>query len=119
MASLNPNDFSFHLKKGDLLPALKIKIYDSSTGCPFDLTAYTGTFYMALLSNKSTVKVNGSAVSITDAVEGEAEYRWTGTDTNTVETYAFEFRFTSGGKQFTIPTNNVGIVKIEKAIGAA
>lgn len=119
MPQINPIDFSFHLKTGDLLPALKIKLYDGNTSEPFDLTTYTGKFYMALLDTPSTYKINGVSVNIIDAINGEAEYRWAGTDTNTAGVYLFEFRFTASSKTFTVPVFSPGKVTIESKIGDA
>jgi hypothetical protein len=118
MAQVSPVDSSFHIKKGDLNPPLRIKLWDSETGLPLDLSTYTVTFYMALASDKHTSpKINGVAANITDATNGLVEYRWAGTDTDTVEKYYYEFKFTAGGKSFRIPVNNPGVVIIESKIG--
>ena len=118
MALVNPQDRVLHMKVGDLAPALKIKLYDESTDpvTVFNLTPYTGKFYLALLSDKSQIKVNGSAVTITSAVNGEAEYQWTAGDTNTAGTYCWEFRFTTGGKTFSVPLVSPGTLIIESHI---
>lgn len=117
MAQVNPQSFKFHIKQEDLNPPLKIKIYDSDTELPFDLTDYTGKFYMALKTSKSTAVINGSTVTITDAAEGEAEYRWSDGDTDDVGEYYFEFRFTIATKTFTLPVVSPGVIVIESKIG--
>lgn len=117
MGQVNPRDFSFHINQGDLLPALAIQITDEDTGLPLDLTTYTGKFYMAPVNAKDTPKINGVAVNITNATEGEAEYRWSGTDTDTPGSFYFEFRFTAASKTFTVPVISPGKVFIETKIG--
>lgn len=117
MAQVNPSTFSFHLKKDDLEPPLRIKVYDSETAEAFNLTGYTGKFYMALTSDKTTPVVNGVAVNITSATDGEAEYRWVLGDTDVAGEYYFEFRFTSGGRNFSVPLVSPGKVVIETKIG--
>lgn len=119
MAQVNPQDFSFHLKKDDIDPSLKIRLIDSDTELAFDLTGYTGKFYMALRDTSTVLKINGSAVNITSEVLGEAQYDWSGTDTDTVGEYLFEFRFTKSSKTFTMPTVSPGVVIIESKLGPA
>ena len=117
MPSVNPIDFSFHLKKNDLLPPIKIELTEDGTTTPFDLTNFTGKFFMALSDDLTTAKVDGSAVTITDAANGKAEYRWSGTDTDTEGKFQFEFRFTSASKTFSVPVVSPGVVVVEVAIG--
>lgn len=119
MAQVNPQDFSFHIKKDDLEPPLKIRICDSDSGDVFDLTGYTSKFYMALKSDKSTVKVDAGTVTITDETDGKAEYRWVSGDTDTEGLYYYEFRFetTGSGRPFTVPVVSPGVVYIEGKIG--
>jgi len=112
MAQFNSSDSTFYLKKDDLQLPLKIKVFDGDCDIPFDLTGYTGKFYMADEDDPTDIKVNGSSVTITDEENGEAEYRWTSGDTNTVGRYRYEFQFTFGGKSFRIPIYSPGIVVI-------
>jgi hypothetical protein len=116
MANVNTIDFSFHLKKGDLYPALKIKLYDGKTSTPFDLTGYTGEFYMSPVSDRSSPVIDGETVTITDEDEGEAEYRWSSGDTDEIGTFYFEFKFAKSGKTFTEPKITPGKVVIEPTI---
>jgi len=115
--SINPIDFSFHVKKGDLLPPLKIQIYESGTEDVFDLTGYVGTFYMAPVDAKSTAKISAGTVYITDYTNGKAEYKWSGTNTDTVGEFYFEFRFTKSAQAFSVPVISPGVVYIESRVG--
>jgi hypothetical protein len=117
MGSINPIDFSFHLKKNNLLPPLKIQLFERGTSDVFDLTGYTGTFYMAPKSDKSTPKISGGTVTITDQVNGKAEYRWVSDNTDTSGQFYFEFRFTKSGETLTVPVVSPGLVYIEVPIG--
>lgn len=117
MGQFNPDNFVFYAKKGDLQLPLKIKLYDGDCSTPFDLTGYTGKFYMSDEDDFTDVKVNGVAVNITDAEEGEAEYRWVSGDTDTVGRYRYEFQFTYGTKSFRVPIYSPGIVVVVEKIG--
>lgn len=123
MPQVNPIDYSFHIKTGDLLPALKIQIFDGNTSEPFNLDGYTGEFFMAPNDDWSNPIVDGGLVTITDAANGLAEYQWQVGDTDTKGIYVFEFRFSKyveeEGRTFTIPIFSPGKVVIETKIGDA
>ena len=63
-----------------------------------------------------TKKINRQSVGVvvTDAITGEAEYRWQAGETDVVGTYQIEFEITpqAGGK-FSLPTGQPAIVLIE------
>jgi len=118
MALINPaNNNFFYIKKGDLDPPLKIKIYDSQTDEVFNLTGYTAVFSMALKTDRNNPIIDESTADITDYSEGEAEYKWVSGDTDELGAYLFEFKFTKANKSFTIPVLNTGYVVIEPRIG--
>lgn len=118
MPQVNPIDFSFHIKKDDLDPAIKIRLYQGSYSVPFDLTDYSGVFSMAPVDDQETPKVDSQTVNITSPTDGEAEYRWQSGDTDTAGKYYFEFKFTKAGKSFTVPVISPGVVVIEPRIGS-
>jgi len=117
LAQVNPQDFRFHIKKGDLNPPLRIQLIDSDTDEAYDLSLYTGTFSMASIDEDDVYKVEEESVNITDTTNGKAEYRWQSGDTDTEGEFIFEFRFTASGKYFTVPVVSPGVVKVERAIG--
>ena len=96
---------------------MRIKIYDSDTNDPLDLTDYTAKFYMAPRNQRDNPVIDGESVNITSAVLGEAEYRWQSGDTDTAGKYIYAFRFTSSNRSFTVPVVSPGIVVIEDKIG--
>jgi hypothetical protein len=76
------------LKHGDLLPVFRRKLRDER-GFPLDLTGTSVTFRLRA-EDGDTLKVNASA-SIVDAEKGIVEYRWAGSDTDTLGRYSAEF----------------------------
>ena len=64
-------------------------------GAPVGLTGCTVKFYMKNATTGS-VKINGVACTVTDAVKGKCRYSWTGSDTDTVGTYLGEVEVTFG-----------------------
>ena len=69
-----------------------------------------------------TTKVDGNACSITNAAEGQFEYRFTGTETDTPGDYEGEFRFSNtatAGRVIHFPTGNESSSKLKITISAA
>ena len=92
--------------QNDTRPPLEFDI--TQDGKAIDLTGATVKFYMKD-STTGSVKINGAACTIIDAVKGKCRYSWQASDTNTVGTYAGEVEVTfpdgkiqTGYKQMTI-----------------
>ena len=97
---------SIKIVQNDTKPYLEFEI--TQDGAPVDLTGATVKFYMKDATTGS-VKINGSACTITDATKGKCRYVWAAADTNTVGTYLGEIEVTfpdtkiqTGYKQMTI-----------------
>ena len=97
---------SIKIVQNDTKPYLEFEI--TQDGSPVDLTGATVKFYMKD-STTGSVKINGAACTIIDAVKGKCRYSWTGSDTNTVATYLGEVEVTfadgkiqTGFKQLSI-----------------
>lgn len=117
MGQINPTNFAFHIKEGDLASPIKTKIYQGSTSIPYDLTGWTVTFSMALVDTPETLKVANQSCTVADAANGEVEYRWASGDTDTAGSYTFEFMFTKDARFFTEPTISPGLVIVETRLG--
>lgn len=75
----------------------------TSSEAVIDLTGYTVTFTMRLLST-STVKVSAAA-TVDSATAGTVRYAWGATDLDTAGTYECFWQITAGGKTRTIPAD--------------
>ena len=104
---------AFYLKADDTQPYYRVKIEDSDG----DAVPLSGaTIYCTMTSTGGTVKINhqNTGITITDATNGEFEYRWQTGDTDTAGFYVIEFEINpSGGGKFTLPTGEVAEVIIE------
>jgi hypothetical protein len=87
--------------KGDRLTLLYATLQDGA-GSPIDLTSQTVTFYMKPVAS-DTLKVNGAAVAIESAADGEVSYAWEAADVDTVGKYWGWFVRTRDGKTGTHP----------------
>jgi len=117
MSQFNSMDSNFYTKKDSTELPLKVKLHDNDCSTAFDLTGYTGKFYMSDEDDYTDVKVDGSAVTVTSAEDGEAQYNWVAADVDTIGRYRYEFEFTKAGKSFRIPVYSPGIVVITEKIG--
>ena len=82
---------SIKIVQNDTKPILEFTI--TQEGSPVDLTGATVKFYMKN-NDTGSVKINGAACSISDAVNGKCRYVWQSGDTNTVGTYLAEVEVT-------------------------
>lgn len=95
---------SFTLKRGDLLPILKVKAIAPGVGGPLDLTGATAKFKMRTSAGASVID---ATATITDAVNGKMEYAWVSGDTATIGSYRAEFEITYPGPVvLTLPNNS-------------
>jgi len=105
----------FVIKKSDLRPALRVQCTHGGDNSVVDLTAASVVFYMKTRGATPAIKVNGSACVLIDAANGIVEYRWAGTDTDTVGFYDAEFRVTLPG---ALPSTFPGDQYIEVEVRA-
>ena len=97
---------SIKIVQNDSRPPLEFSL--TQDGAPVNLTGCTVKFYMKNATTGS-VKINGVACTVTDALKGKCRYSWTGSDTDTVGTYLGEVEVTfadgkiqTGYKQLSI-----------------
>jgi hypothetical protein len=107
-----------NIKRHDTLPRVKGRLVESDpddpgNAVPVNITGATIKFVMVTDDNARTIKVNAAAV-ITVPTNGEFEYRWTGTDTNTTGNYVgeFEIAFPAGGGKVTVPPDDTLKIRI-------
>ncbi len=95
----------FRIKKSDTKPYLTVTLQDSD-GVAINLTGSSIQFNLGNASDYTNV--HSAAAVITDAVNGQCEYRWNGTsDTVTPGLFFGEFQITfSDGKIMTLPNNH-------------
>lgn len=104
----------FTIKKGSREPALKLTAYQSA-GVVYDLTGSSITFKMTERVTNA-VKVNDQAAVITDAANGQFEYRWAAADVDTVGDYDGSVTITlPGGKPLILPTEGYVHVQVNEA----
>lgn len=108
---------TLYIKKNDKQPYYYAQIKDASDA----VVNITGaTIYCTMKNlNLGTTKINRqtTGINISDGTNGKFEYRWQGTDTNTVGTYSIEFEINpiSGGK-YTVPTRKQAVVVVEDSL---
>ena len=101
----------FFIAQGDRLPYYRVEVRDLGGVVSLSDVAAV-TFRMKNLSTAS-VMVSAAAV-ITDAFNGEAEYRWAAADTATIGDYAASFEFlTLGGLTYSLPRNTIAKITVE------
>jgi hypothetical protein len=99
-----------HLKQNDQKPAAATVLSDGTN--PIDLTNATSVTFKMREMGSSTLKVDAAAV-ITDAVNGECEYRWVSGDTDSSGTYWAEWQVLwNDGDVQTFPTISQDVVII-------
>jgi hypothetical protein len=106
------------IKQNDTRPYARATLYeDEEILKAADVSSGKATnikFNMKLKGAGGPVKVDeGTAVRVTDGIDGKVEYRWTTGDTDTIGTYdcEFEVTWTDGGKQ-TFPPDKYLTVEI-------
>jgi len=100
---------TFNIKKGDTLPAFAV-IMTYANGIPIDLTL--GSVFLCVGSLTNFAPVFSGACVITDAVNGKAEYRWTGSDISGTGLWWAEFKSFWTGSEITLPNDNSLMLKI-------
>ena len=80
----------FFIEVGSLDPPMATTLCDGA-GLPIDLTGATVTV------ESDNADFDGSSCTITDAVNGEVEYRWSAGDTATTGVYEVVFRVDHAG----------------------
>jgi len=102
----------FFIGQHDRLPYYRIEVRDEAGVVSLSDVAAV-LFYMKNISTESVV-ISGVPAVITDALNGQAEYRWAVADTSVPGEYAVAFEFeTSVGLKYTLPRNTVAKVVVE------
>ena len=104
----------FTIKENDLLPVIQATITDSD-GTAVDLSG--GTVKFLMLDQDNTLKVDAAGSFVTDGSDGQVQYAWSGTDTDTAGGYRAEFEITISGKIVTAPNNGYLTIKILEDLG--
>ena len=94
----------FRIKKNDTSPALSVTL-QYYNGTAVDLTNGSVFFNMGNLTTYAPYF--SGLCSITSAVDGQCEYRWTGSvDTGSVGKYWGEFEIQWAGSKMTLPNEH-------------
>lgn len=83
-------NLSFVIKQDQRGPALEATL-TKGDGTPQDLSGGTVTFYLRR-RRTNVLKVNGGAVTIVNASQGQVRYSWGASDTDTPGMYLAEFQ---------------------------
>lgn len=95
----------FFIKQNDQQPYYYAQFKDAD-GDPIDLAG--ATIVCTMKQRDGTLKINRvtTGVNVTSESNGDFEYQWSGSDTNTVGKNYIEFECTPGsGGKFTLPAN--------------
>lgn len=103
----------FHLKAGDLLPAITAALKDGD-GNAIDLTGATVTFRMR--KRGATALTIDAAASVVSAAAGAVRYDWLAGDTDTHGVYDAEFRCELVDGRQTVPNDRYITVRIQSAL---
>lgn len=110
---------TFHIKRGDLMPALTADLADGQ-GNPVGLTGATVNFVMADATGNVVID---AAATIDPAVVGRVRYFWLAGDTDNVGIYSAEFVVTAAGNTQSFPTTNFTRIEVvpdvEASVGAS
>ena len=98
---------SVKIVQDDTRPPLEFSL--TQDGSPVDLTGCTVKFYMKDATSGS-VKISGSACTITDATKGKCKYLWSGSDTNTAGSYVGEVEVTFSDGKIQTGYKQIGII---------
>lgn len=101
-----------HIKVGDTLPNLRVKLLDG--GDPFNLSGYTVTIRMKK-AEADSASIDSTA-SIVDESRGIVTYDWSSGDTDTSGTYIMEFIADDGTDTMTFPNSGYTTMHIEEGI---
>ena len=103
---------AFRIKTNDTSPKLALTILNASGGV-VDLSGASAKFHMKAFG-ASSLKVD-SVATITDADDGEVQYDWLPSDTDTAGTYYGEIEITYGDASVeTFPNNGYFTIIIKE-----
>jgi hypothetical protein len=94
----------FNMIQGDTLPPIRIKVLDNIQDA-LDLTGHTVDFHFRKIDDLSTLLNSGhTSCTITDALNGMAQYDWTSGDTDLTGIHYGEFILTDpNGRRQSYP----------------
>ncbi len=91
----------------DFVVSLKSDV--SGTQTTVDLTTYSGVVFYMWPVGSTTMKIDGVAATISNAVNGEVTYAWQAADIDTSGSYRAKFVATNGeGEEVTFPREATG-----------
>lgn len=104
------------LKKGDVLPVLRMTLKDSD-GVALDLTSVSAVTFRMRGRGAAAPKVSAAGAVVAPATSGVVEYAWQAADVDTVGVYDAEWALTYPGGGQTVPTAGYVTVIIEQSLG--
>jgi len=103
---------TFSIKQNDTRPILKAQLLDAEE-LPVNLTAVNAIEFHMRVYPAGTTKIAAGSVTINNATQGQVQYSFSASDTNTADTYEAEFEVTySDGTIQTFPNDTQATVKI-------
>lgn len=100
----------FHIGQNDRLEYYRIQVRDSNG--PISLSDVTDAYFNLKNISTGSVIISEAAV-ITDALNGNVEYRWAVADTAVVGEYAASFLFVTPSGNRSLPRSNMAKIIIE------
>lgn len=102
---------AYEIKRNDLRPYWRVQL--TQNGSPADITGATAVRFTMKAGTVGTAKINKQAMTVIDAPTGVVEYRWTGTDTDTSNTFNAEVEVDWGtGVPQTFPSKGYFTITI-------
>ena len=109
---------NFYLTQYDLQPYYPVQV-KSTDGSPFNLTGATILCNMRTKKG-NTLKINrqSTGINVSNAANGEFEYRWGTANVDTSGEYYIEFEISpSSGGKFTVPNPKDGHAQVNIVTG--
>jgi hypothetical protein len=107
---------AYEIKRNDLRPYWRVQL--TQNGSPADITGATAVRFIMKVGTTGAAKVNRQPMTVFDAPTGVVEYHWSGTDTDTSNTFNAEVEVDWGGSVFqTFPSKGYFTVTISDDLG--
>lgn len=103
------------IKRNDQSPSISLTLNDRNGPIPLD---GCGVKIFTRNRRTGTIKINGSAVAITDPAAGAVRYNFTTADVDTAGWYDLEWEITlPSGKKTTVPNKGYDRLVIDEDLG--